>query len=115
MAMKTFLLVILLFFTPCQVIVGDIVLEDAFEMGGGSSFQASDQLFVEPKTIQRERGDFIKRLRLTGRNRRPLYEKYINVIGANGILDGIERLWPKCHSEAHDLGKVILARVRNIG
>jgi len=115
MSIKSWLLIVLLVCIASQSIAGEVVLEDAFEMGGGSSLQVSDQLFVEPKTVQKERDDFVKRVRFTGRNRRPLYEEYLNVIGANGILDGIQRVWPKCHSEAHDLGKVILARVRNIG
>jgi len=89
----------------------DIALEDTSEMGGA---QVSD-LFVEPETVQRARTDFVKKLRYAGKNKRPLYEEYINVIGANGILDGIEKLWPKCHSQAHDLGKIIFGQVHDIG
>ena len=46
---------------------------------------------------------------------RPVYEKYIDVIGANGILDIVQKVNPKCHSEGHDLGKVIYAKLRDIG
>ncbi|MBI2584072.1 MAG: hypothetical protein HYW25_05365 [Candidatus Aenigmarchaeota archaeon] len=37
-----------------------------------------------------------------------LYEKYVDIIGANGILDVLEE--NSCHSEAHDLGKIIFSR-----
>ena len=46
---------------------------------------------------------------------RPVYEKYIDVIGANGILDIVQKVNPKCHSEGHDLGKVIYAKLQDIG
>lgn len=74
-------------------------------------------LFVPPKKVLKERKVFKRQLPRERRQKRlrPLYEKTIDQIGANGILDGIEELWPKCHSQAHDLGKVIYARLTNIG
>src|SRR5437016_6741414 len=36
------------------------------------------------------------------------------IFGANGVLDGVEQLWPHCHEEAHDLGKVVYARLREL-
>jgi len=81
-----------------------------------ASIQASDELFVEPKSVEKDRRDFIKRVEsVREEDRRRLYEQYLKLIGANGILDGIESVWPKCHTEAHDLGKVIFAYVRDIG
>lgn len=43
---------------------------------------------------------------------RPLYELYIDKIGANGILDVIEE--NRCHEQGHDLGKIIFNRTHNI-
>ena len=83
--------------------------------GPPSAETAEARLFVEARTVQKDREEFTARLRSAGPNKRPLYEQYIDVIGANGILDGIERVWPKCHDQAHDLGKVIYERVQDIG
>ncbi|MBI5155681.1 hypothetical protein HZA45_00245 [Candidatus Peregrinibacteria bacterium] len=79
---------------------------------------ASGALFVDPATVKEERMRFQETLKAWGRTtggKRSLYQQHIGIIGANGVLDGIEALWPKCHSEAHDLGKIIYAGVRDIG
>lgn len=88
------------------------------EMGQGFRGEVSSVLSVEPETVSSERAAFRTALEQWGRARggkRELYEKHIDVIGANGILEAIEGLWPKCHSEAHDLGKIIYAQVEDIG
>ncbi len=113
-----------LLFAACQP-TGNVVLEqnstddfddgEAFEMSQ-SSAEVSELLFVEPEGVQKERKEFVQKLKQTKRKQaRQLYEQYVDVIGANGILDSIQKLWPKCHSEAHDLGKVIFAKVKDIG
>lgn len=93
---------------------------DDVEMDGGSfrgSGAAESALFMDPAGVQSVRKEFLESLKATGRKapKRMLYEKYVPLIGANGVLEGIEELWPKCHSEGHDLGKTIYARVRDIG
>lgn len=107
----------LLFLTACgatgNVAVDEIVIDD-HEMGESSN-QISELLFVDPGQVTEKQSEFIAELSKTAKNKRPLYEKYIDVIGANGVLDGVEKLWPKCHSEAHDLGKVIYAKLNDIG
>ena len=113
MRVKYRLAVSLLAFSACQGVTG-LVVEDGFEMGA-ASLQASRELFVEPKTVEKERRNFIEKLVRKDTDQRRLYEEYLKVIGANGILDGIEKVWPKCHSEAHDLGKVIFAQVHDVG
>ena len=87
------------------------------EMGAAGEEAAAfqNQLFVDPRGTQRQRAEFIQALHRVGKNNRQLVEISLPVIGANGALDGIESVWPKCHSEAHDLGKVIFARVRDVG
>lgn len=104
---------LLIFLIACSNPTADVVLDDA-EMGG-SSAEVSQMLFVEPSSVTAQREEFVQKLKTIGKNRRPLYEEYIDVIGANGILDGIEKIWPKCHDEAHDLGKAIFAKVKYIG
>jgi hypothetical protein len=87
------------------------------EMGAAGEEEAAFQnpLFIDPRGTQRQRAEFIRALHQVGKNNRQLVETSLPVIGANGALDGIESVWPKCHSEAHDLGKVIFARVRDVG
>lgn len=89
----------------------------SLDMGGREAAETSGALFIEPKKVGRERQALKSELpgERRKRNLRPLYERYIEVIGANGILDVIEEIWPKCHSQAHDLGKVVYAKVRDIG
>jgi len=70
-------------------------------------------LFVDPRTVVGARLDFVANLRALG-PKRALFEQSIDVIGANGVLDGVEQLWPHCHEEAHDLGKVVYARLREL-
>lgn len=97
----------------------DSAVDDDTEMGGAFTGDRPHELFMDLALTEREREGFQRLLRATGRgskgNKRALYEEYIDVIGANGILEGIEGLWPKCHSEAHALGQVIHARVEDIG
>lgn len=88
------------------------------EMTGGFSGDATTALFVDPEAVKSEREEFKGKLHSIGRggrDKRILYQEYVPVIGANGVLGGIEELWPKCHSEGHDLGKVIYAELRDVG
>ena len=92
--------------------------EDVSEMGESSLGARPAELFNDPKPLKKERAAFQRALAAFGRNtggKRALYEKNIDAIGANGILDGIQTLWPTCHSEAHDLGKIIFARTKDVG
>ena len=47
------------------------------------------------------------------KDRRRLYEAYVDEIGVNGILDVLEESY--CHSQAHPLGKIIYARLGDLG
>lgn len=44
-----------------------------------------------------------------------LYEQFLPRIGANGIREGIKTVYPVCHDEAHDLGKLIFSKLRDVG
>ena len=89
----------------------------SLEMGESPAATTPDLLFVSPEKVVKERAAFETKLPVERRKKRlrPLYETTIDQIGANGILDGIEKLWPRCHSQAHDLGKVIYARLGDVG
>ncbi len=91
-----------------------MVTDDGGEMVGNFSDDVSAVLFVDPGTVRTEYTAFVAELKKTRasslKNRRNLYAEYVPIIGANGVLDGITELWPKCHSEAHDLGKVIFGK-----
>ena len=67
-----------------------------------------------PTQLQNEQASFVQELQKIGTPKRALYERYFRVLGADGILDAIQTLWPHCHSEAHDLGKVIYSHVQDI-
>jgi len=110
---KSSLPLIFLLFSGCQS-TPPLVLDDAFEMDSPAVHE-SHELAVAPKTVVKERHDFVEKLMRAGKDKRALYDEYLDVIGANGILDGIEHVWPRCHEEAHDAGRVIFARVRDLG
>ncbi len=96
---------------------------EAGEMSGGADGPPSQILFVPAEQAIEMREEFARALRVDSMGviwvgaepRRDFYARYLDAIGANGILDAIENLWPKCHEQAHDAGKVIFARVRDIG
>ena len=48
------------------------------------------------------------------RHARALYEKWIDTIGSNGIIDVVHRAMPGCHDEGHDLGKTVFTRLRDM-
>lgn len=91
--------------------------DEAGEMSGNFSGEISSVLFVDPATVTTEYSSFTEQLNIIGRvaSKRALYEEYVPIIGANGVLAGIEDLWPKCHSEGHDLGKVIFEHTADVG
>ena len=51
----------------------------------------------------------------SGIGRRPVYEQYIDSIGLNGILAVLHEINPTCHDESHDLGKIVFAKLGDIG
>jgi len=68
------------------------------------------------KTVDQRKKFSEEFLKIKRHNRlRPLYEKYISQIGVNGILKVVQEQSPKCHGEGHDLGKVIFAKLNDLG
>jgi hypothetical protein len=63
-----------------------------------------------------ERQEFLAAYRhADARHARALYEDYLPRIGANGLREAIRTAYPTCHDEGHDLGKVIFAKLRDVG
>jgi hypothetical protein len=46
--------------------------------------------------------------------RRLVFEQYFDKLGVQKMLDELDAFYPVCHSQAHDLGKVILATEKDI-
>ena len=73
------------------------------------------RLYVAPEDAPEARRAFVEALASHRGGFYELYDSWIERVGANGILDGIDELYAGCHSEAHDLGKVVHARLGSIG
>src|SRR5574342_203254 len=111
---KTLFSLLFLLLAACAGNTGNVVLntsQAALETDGNSN-----SLFVEPSKVFDKQAEFEKKLKATGTDtdQRALYEEYIDTIGANGILEGIEKVYEGCHSQAHDAGKVIFSKVKDI-
>jgi hypothetical protein len=102
---------------PLLGLAEEAAVDEEMHRAGRPAIQPPSALFVEPSRVTAQRSEFVSRLRGTNPrgDKRPLFEAYLPVIGANGIVAGLHEVWPACHSEGHDLGKVIFARVRDIG
>jgi hypothetical protein len=62
------------------------------------------------------RQEFVQTYRTVDRRHAgALYEQFLPRIGANGLREGIKTVFPGCHDEAHDLGKVIFSKLRDVG
>lgn len=62
------------------------------------------------------RQEFLKAFRTSKpQYRAALYEKFLPLIGANGIRREIQTAHPICHDEAHDLGRLIFAKLGDVG
>jgi hypothetical protein len=114
MLKKTLFSLLFLLLVACAGNTGNVVLntsQAALETDGISA-----ALFVEPAKVFDKQAEFEKKLKATGTNpdKRALYEEYIDEIGANGILEGIENVYEGCHSQAHDAGKVIFSKAKDI-
>jgi len=72
---------------------------------------ASPRPAIDPETKKRFMADY----ELAGSETRGVFEKYLPILGANGILDILEDVFPKCHGQSHDLGKALFASTQDIG
>lgn len=88
-----------------------------FEPAASSAQLAPDSLLDIPleRTVVARR-EFLTAYRAGDRRHaRALYEAFLPRIGANGLRDAIQTANPSCHDEAHDLGKVIFDKLRDVG
>jgi hypothetical protein len=44
----------------------------------------------------------------------PVFEKYLPSLGANTLLDFLERRYPGCHAQSHELGQAIFSTTRDV-
>jgi len=105
-------LLLLIFLAACTT--GNVTLDTAQQEN--ASTLSNPTLFVDPQTAQLQLSQFQQKLRISGKdtNKRSLYEEYIDQIGANGIIDSLNTVYEGCHSQAHDLGKIIYAKTKDI-
>ncbi len=110
---KIVIFVALLLLVACTIKTDEVILNITAPIEAGENSSLS---YVDPNAVQDKQFEFEKKLKATGTitNKRALYEEYIDSIGANGILDGIEKVYSGCHSQAHDAGKVIFAKVKDL-
>ena len=85
-----------------------------YSSSGPPTIFVGDNAHNTPSPSFKGQKQFLERLQQSGKEKRGLYEEFFPHLGAEGILNGIEQLWPHCHSEAHDLGKVIYAHLQDI-
>jgi hypothetical protein len=71
-------------------------------------------LYVAPAVAAGPRAEFVSKLTGGAKPDRALYEQLLPLIGANGLLESVQAVWPTCHTEGHDLGKVIFARLKDL-
>ena len=99
-----------------RIFVALIVFLAACSLSSPSGNVVSGDSLIIPAN-ESAQSAFERELRAFGENpaKRAMYEKYVDKIGANGLLDGVEKVYSECHGQAHDIGKVIFAKTKNVG
>lgn len=83
-----------------------------------SETMSSDALIVPLNGTEELRAGLKEELKSfdsTGIGRRPVYEKYVDNLGVNGILSVLHDIRSGCHDEAHDLGRIAFAKLGSVG
>jgi len=76
---------------------------------------------VVPRETRGRRGDaavlanFKQEYRASPETSRPVFEKYLPLLGSAALLDFLEEIYPACHAQAHDLGKALFAASKDLG
>ena len=88
----------------------------AFQSAAPVPPSADSLLYVPLERTAVARQEFLKAYRVADqKHARELYEAFLPRIGANGLRQALQTANPSCHDEAHDLGKVIFAKLRDVG
>ncbi len=108
-----------LFVTALLILVGGSlwVRQTSSQSALRSELPAPDSLLNIPleRTVL-ARQEFLAAYRTRdSRHARALYEQFLPRIGANGIGQSLQTAHPYCHEEGHELGKLILARLNDVG
>ncbi len=89
---------------PGPAIAGEST--DMSQSGKTSSWKSADAM---------ARRQFIAEYKANSTDDRPVYKKYLPILGIGAILDYLEEGNPYCHREAHNLGRELFAQTRDIG
>ncbi len=84
--------------------------QHAIDMGAGDV--AGRTLRPGAAVDEATKREFAEKYAAAGRSKRTTFDKYLDALGANALLDFLEAKYPFCHSQAHELGQAIFARLR---
>ena len=92
---------------PSRAAAADRPDANAAEMGGGQH--------KKTKVSGRVRRAFVKEYKAPDADQRAVFSKYLPTMGADAILDYLEKTHPLCHGEAHPLGSALFAYTQDLG
>lgn len=84
--------------------------DSEIEMGRGT------QNVPRPPTAHDEKlkKEFAQQYAAARRSKRAVFEKYLDALGPEPMLDFLEATYPHCHAQGHDLGRAIFARFKEL-
>lgn len=89
--------------------IGQLESEDsemgAKQSGTGTTWNAADKALKHQFELAYE----------SGIDTRLVFERHLDTLGAEAMLDFLELRNPRCHGEAHDLGQAIAAYTKDLG
>ena len=108
---------------PIAVVIGVLVVYFQSFQSTSDDWQAAivsedegQELQVPLETTEQARSELMAEIKArTSYSLRDIYEKYLDRVGANGIIHTLHEINPTCHDEGHDLGKLIYARLGTVG
>jgi len=108
---KYVLLLLLIFVVSCASPTGKVAIsiEDH-----DADFNSLIVPFEKTQELREQLKNELKEYDSTGVGRKEVYEQYIDSLGVNGILAVLNEINPTCHDEAHDLGKIVFAKLKSI-
>jgi len=107
-----------LFFIFLTVLVGTLLIANFRKVSNipNSGDDGISRLQVSlNKTFELRQNFSVQFMKTSSKSLRPVYEEYLSLIGANGLIYEIHGVKPGCHDEGHDLGKVFYANLKSIG
>jgi hypothetical protein len=84
---------------------------DTGDMEMGAAAPSSARTKVDQDVLAR----FDAAYRRAGSATRPVFDMYLPILGTATLLDYLERRFPDCHSQGHDLGRALYALRKDVG